>query len=298
MAMFPVATGARLLGIHPKTLHHWLKAAEFPLAAHPTDARLKCVAEEHLLALASLHGRPLLALSAVLTLENSTTASSLAAEQVKPLPAYAGEPAHGAVSQSAPSASLADLLQQLSHLHTQVATLQQQLTRFALEFLPERTGRSEQRLEHQLRPLEGLVSQTLESFQAPPQAALVPSSPPERGLLPAEVRARSRVTALIEYGAQGQYVAVCPKLGVLSLIPDSPQWFDWLASLTSFRFVGPAGRFSACRACEKGQYTRCWAARRWIHGHDFWHYLGVTDRLTLASLEHAAAALQARVDAL
>jgi hypothetical protein len=298
MAMFPVATGARLLGIHPKTLHHWLKAAEFPLAAHPTDARLKCVAEEHLLALASLHGRPLLALSAVLTLENSTTASSLAAEQVKPLPAYAGEPAHGAVSLSAPSASLADLLQQLSHLHTQVATLQQQLTGFALEFLQERTGRSEQRLEHQLRPLEGLVSQTLESFQAPPQAALVPSSPPERRLLPAEVRARSRVTALIEYGAQGQYVAVCPKLGVLSLIPDSPQWFDWLASLTSFRFVGPAGRFSACRASEKGQYTRCWAARRWIHGHDFWHYLGVTDRLTLASLEHAAAALQARVDAL
>ena len=46
------------------------------------------------------------------------------------------------------------------------------------------------------------------------------------------------------------------RLGVLSLVPDSPQWFDWLASLTSFRFLGPAGRFSACRASEKGQYTR------------------------------------------
>ena len=38
MATVSVATGARLLGIHPKTLHQWLKAAEFPLAAHPTDA--------------------------------------------------------------------------------------------------------------------------------------------------------------------------------------------------------------------------------------------------------------------
>jgi hypothetical protein len=50
-----------------------------------------------------------------------------------------------------------------------------------------------------------------------------------------EVRARSRVTALIEYGAQGQFVAVCPRQGVLSLVPDSPQWFDWLAQLASFR---------------------------------------------------------------
>ncbi len=53
-----------------------------------------------------------------------------------------------------------------------------------------------------------------------------------------------------------------------------------------------------CRAPEKGQYTCRWAARRSFHGHDFWYYLGVTDRLTLASLEQAAAALQARVDAL
>ena len=297
MALFPVAMGARLLGIHPKTLHHWLTAAKFPLAAHPTDARLKCVAEEHLLALASLHGRPLLALSAVPTLESSTTASAFAAEQGKPLPAYAGEPAHDAVSLSAPAASLADLLVQLAQL-TPGRYLAAHLGRLTLELLQERTGDAQQRL----RPLEALVSQTLGPVHAPEQTPLaglaVPSHPPERRLLPAEVRARSRVTALIEYGAQGQYVVVCPRQGVLSLVPDSTEWFDWLASLTSFRFVGPAGRFSACRASHKGQHTRCWAARRWILGHDFWHYLGVTDRLTLASLEQAAAALQARVDAL
>ncbi len=297
MATFPLATGARLLGIHPKTLHHWLKAAQFPLAAHPTDARLKCVAEEHLLELARQHGRPLPTLSAVPALETEAT-SSLAEEHAQPLPAHEGASAHRAAALAAPSASLVDLLQQLSQLQTQVATLQHHLAGLALNLLQERTGRDAQ----QLRTLEASASQTLGSLPAPQQTTLAgladPCPPAERRLLPAEVRARSRVTALIEYGAQGQYVAVCPRQGVLSLVPDSPQWFDWLASLTSFRFVGPAGRFSACRASHQGQHTRCWAARRLFHGHDLWHYLGVTDRLTLASLEQAAAALQARVDAL
>ena len=189
MATFPVATGARLLGIHPKTLHHWLKAAEFPLAAHPSDARLKCVAEEHLLELAKQHGRPLPALSAVPALE-SYAASCLAEQQGKPLPTHEGEPAHRAAS----SAPLADLLQQLAQLHTQVATLQHHLIRLTLDLLHERTGDSQQRL----RPLEALVSQTLGPEQTTLASLSVPSHPPEPRLLPAEVRARSRVRALIE----------------------------------------------------------------------------------------------------
>jgi hypothetical protein len=294
MTLVPVAAGARLLGMHPKTLRHWLTAAEFPLAAHPTDARLKCVPEEYLLELATQHARPLSALSPVLV-PKSDAASAFVAEQVKPLPAPEGEPAHQAAvlpAPSAPSASLADLLQQLSQVHIQLATLQQHLTGLTLAFLQERTGHVEHLLEQRLRPLEGNVPQTTRA------GLLAPSPAPAPRPLPAEVRARARVSALIEYGAQGQYVAVCPKFGVLALTPDSSEWFDWLASLTAFRFVGPPGRFSACRASEKGQYTRCWAARRWFHGHDCWHYLGVTDRLMLASLEQAAAALQARVDAL
>jgi hypothetical protein len=59
MTLLPVADGARLLGIHPKTLHHWLKEANLPLATHPRDARITCVTEEHLHQVASLHGRPL-----------------------------------------------------------------------------------------------------------------------------------------------------------------------------------------------------------------------------------------------
>jgi hypothetical protein len=301
MTLVPVAAGARLLGIHPKTLRHWLTAAAFPLAAHPTDARLKCVAEEHLLALATQHGRPLSA-RAPLLMPKSDAASALAAAHLNPLPAPEGEPAQQAAVLSAPSASLAELLGQLSQLQLQLTTLQHHLTGLTLAVLHERTGLDEDLLQQRLRPLPGSVPQSRESVLACSQinraGLLAPSPAPECHLLPVEVRARSRVTALIEYGAQGQYVAVCPRQGVLSLTPDSPQWFDWLASLTAFRFVGPVGRFSACRASEKGQYTRRWAARRVFHGHDCWHYLGVTDRLTLASLEQAAAALQARVDAL
>ena len=301
MATFPVATAARLLGIHPKTLRHWLTAAQFPLAAHPSDARLKCVAEEHLLALATQHGRPLSTLSPLLV-PKSEAASAFAAEQVNSVPAPEAESAQQAVVLPAPAASLAELLQQLSQLHTQLATLHQHLTGLTLAVLHERSGLAEDLLPKPLRPREGEVSPQSESVLASSQTdmagLLAPAPVPAYRPLPVEVRARSRVSALIEYGAQGQYVAVCPRQGVLSLLPDSPEWFDWLASLTSFRFVGPAGRFSACRASEKRQYTRCWAARRWFHGHDFWHYLGVTDRLTLACLEQAAAALQARVYAL
>jgi hypothetical protein len=297
MVTVPLTTGARLLGIHPKTLRHWLTTAHLPLAPHPSDARMRGVAQADLLEVARRHGRPLPDLSAVPALAQDAL-SAFAEEHTKSLPAHEAEPAHRAAWLSAPAASLADLLGQLAQLHTQLATLQHHLTALALEVLPERTGRSEQRLPL----LDGRLLQPLESLQVSQQTAVAspraPSPAPECRLLPVEVRARSRVTALIEYGAQGQYVAVCPRLGVLSLVPDSPEWFDWLASLTSFRFVGPAGRFSACRASEKGQYTRRWAARRSFHGHDCWHYLGVTDHLTLACLEQAAAALQARVDAL
>ena len=69
MATVPLATGARLLGIHPKTLRHWLTTAHLPLVAHPTDARIRCVAQEALLEVANLHSRPLPDLSSGATLE-------------------------------------------------------------------------------------------------------------------------------------------------------------------------------------------------------------------------------------
>jgi hypothetical protein len=183
LTLLPVADGARLLGIHPKTLHHWLQAAHLSLTVHPTDARIRGVLQEHLVEVARWHGRPLPDLASVPALERDAT-SSLAHAHVKPLPAPEAAPA-----------SLADVLKPLAQLHTHVTTLQQQLARLALELLQERTEHSDQRLH----TLEALASQTLESFQRPQEGdPLAPSPAPEHRLLPVEVRARSRVTALIE----------------------------------------------------------------------------------------------------
>jgi len=108
----------------------------------------------------------------------------------------------------------------------------------------------------------------------------------------------SQYTPLIEYSKPGVYVIVSSQEGELHLEPDSPAWFDWLATLSSFRFVGKQGRFTAYREAKHHVPTRSWSAHRSIHQHRYKHCLGVTDRLTIASLEQMAAKLQAYVDAL
>jgi hypothetical protein len=100
---------------------------------------------------------------------------------------------------------------------------------------------------------------------------------------------------LIEYGAQGTYVVICPQEGELHLSPDSPEWFAWLASVSSFRFVGKLGRFTACRVYDKGP-TRSWQAHRVIHQRHYKPHLGVTECLTIDRLEQAAAILQSYVN--
>jgi len=109
MTLLPVADGARLLGIHPKTLHHWLKEAQVPLATHPTDARINCVTEEHLQQVASLHDRP------------------LQASRLVSVPEKEREPA--STSRSLPISSLyeADQIQRLASLEAKVLTLQEQM---------------------------------------------------------------------------------------------------------------------------------------------------------------------------
>ena len=97
-----------------------------------------------------------------------------------------------------------------------------------------------------------------------------------------------------EYEAQGLSVLLCSQDGALSFTTDSLEWFDWLASLTSFRFIGPQGRFSAYR---EGQ-TRSWKAYRTFHGRSHKRSLGTTDRLTIARLELVAASLQSEMTSL
>lgn len=81
---------------------------------------------------------------------------------------------------------------------------------------------------------------------------------------------------------------ICPKEGELHLTPDSPEWFAWLETLNSFRFLGQQGRLSASRTRGRP----CWMAYRRIHGHCYNYGLGNTKRLTIAHLEQMAATLQ------
>lgn len=299
MATFPVATGARVLGIHPKTLHHWLKEANLPLAPHPTDARITCVAEEHLLEVARRHARPLPDLPFA-PRQSGPAAPGSPEEQASSWPAHEVQSAYAVALLSPPSASLADLIQQLACLETRVVTLQEQLAQLALTLLHERERTVESRiaaLEAVVQPLVGrhLLPDVPEQGAGHESAG---ASPRERRLLPAEQRARSRLPALIEYGAQGTYVIISAQEGELPLVPDSPEWFEWLATISSFRFVGQQGRFTAYRDTKHGCPTRSWRAYRTIHQRNYKCSLGVTETLTLTCLEQAAATLQAHVPAL
>ncbi len=277
MATLPLAQAARLLGIHPKTLHHWLTEAHIPLATHPTDARIKCVTQEHLQEVAKQHGRPLSDLLPVLLLENGA---------VPDLPGASASEA-GPDQMAPASVSLADVIQRVSCLETKIATLQEQLAGLALALLQER----ERTVEHRIAALETLTQQ-LPTRPSPTQFPMQESACPSRLVrqpLPTERSARSRLPALIECSAQGTYVVISPQEGELPLVPDSAEWFTWLETIPSFRFVGQQGRFTAYR---HSRFSRSWRAHRVIHQQNYKQTLGVTDHLTLHRLEQVAAALQ------
>jgi hypothetical protein len=89
-------------------------------------------------------------------------------------------------------------------------------------------------------------------------------------------------------------VVVCPQHGLLALAPDSPEWFAWLATQSSFRFVGTQGRFTAHHEVERVP-NGAWRAHRHIRNHSYNLRLGLTHELTIAVLEQAAATLHAHL---
>lgn len=291
MTTLPVADGARMLGIHPKTLHHWLKQANVPLAAHPTDARITCVTLEQIQQVARLHSRPL---------QSPATARPLlpAQGQAPPLPENGAEQLHTAHALPTSFPQEADLIQKLSCLEAKVATLQEHLAQLALALLQERERSVERRLSALETVTAELVGKPSCSASLPDtqvtglgsEPAAVLHSP--RPLNPAQQRARSRMPPLIEYAASGTYVIISSQEGELSLVPDSAQWFAWLASLSAFRFVGQQGRFTAYR---RSRSSHSWRAHRSIHQRTYKQTLGVTDQLTLHRLEQVAATLQAHM---
>jgi hypothetical protein len=272
-----------MLGIDPKTLRHWLRQANMQFMAHPTDARLKCLTAGQVQQLAALHDRPL---------SSALTAHPVQQNQTLPPSAPHSWPSAGGPE--------VDLGQAPTRLQAQVTGMQAQLTELALHLLRERELRLEwlqerqQHTEERLGTLEALLPLAAEpsapASQLAPVTDLSPLKPtPECPPLgPGAARRRRGLLPLIAYMATGSYVVICPHEGELVLTPDSPEWFDWLATLSSFRFMGRQGRLSTYR--NKGR--SCWMAYRRIHGQRYDYALGNTKQLTIEALEQMAATLQ------
>lgn len=285
MTAVPFTQCCSMLSVDAKTLRQWLKHSHLSLHQSPTDARVKCLTIEQVQHLAILHGR---------SIQQDASAVPLVPPEMPP---------ESLMIPNVPSTlpATAELVDKLSSLEATVTILQQQVTHLALQLLHER----ERAFEHRLRTLEAFVQQTGEPSlcqQEVKEAALSDSSAqpssPRRCPNPGELRGRSRLVPLIEYGAHGSYVIISPQEGELSFAPDSREWFEWLASLSSFRFVGQRGRFSAARENRRGQPTRQWAAVRGKQNRTYKSYLGVTDHLTISRLEQVAAKLQSHMTSL
>jgi hypothetical protein len=254
MTFISLADGCRRLGIDAKTLRRWLAEAQFPLQRHPCDGRKKGLCHEHLRQLATLHHRSLEALPQI--------------ERATPVPREA----------AALPAELLGLSETLGALHAQLAALQQQMA--DLTHL----------LQQPMIPASGVSAAP--AAKRPPQPA--PRSPRAASAATKPARKATHVLPLVEWSSDGHYVVICPKQGLLALEPDSPSWFAWLTTRSSFRFVGRHGRFTAHHEVERVP-NGAWRAHRQIRNQSYNRRLGPTQDLTIAVLEQAAATLQAHL---
>jgi transposase-like protein len=257
MTFVSVAEACRRLGIDAKTLRRWLADAQLSLHSHPSDGRKKGLSAEHLQALARLHQRSLTPLP--------QESPALVADQEPPLPAV-----------------LLGLPERLDALQAQLTCLQQQVA--ALTHLLQ------QHVQEPASPA-ALAQQPTTARHAPKPA---PPAPRSRRAATAKTPPKpAQVLARVEYGREGGYVVICPTHGVLPLEPDTPEWFAWLASQSSFRFVGKLGRLTAHH--EWRVPRGAWRAHRHIRNHSYTLRLAPTQELTMAVLEQAAATLQAHL---
>jgi len=291
MTSFPLMDCCELLAIDPKTLRHWRQQAMMSLHIHPSDGRRKCLTEEQVQQLAVLHGRALKPYEARPTASLVET-SPLGAPQEPSRP----QTINDMVTVKTASVVLREeenVRQKLSQLEAQIIAQQQQLILLTRELLRERATRTERRLSSsdtcaQPQVLPEILSSQYENLTTSVYSAVRP-------LHPAEQRARFLVLPpLIEYSAAGTYVVISSQEGEIPLIPDSLEWFEWFRTLSSFRFVGKSGHFGACRGYDR-RPTRTWHAHRTLHQHEYRHYLGLSEHLTIAHLEQMAARLQSYV---
>jgi hypothetical protein len=277
MALIPLIDCYELLDIDPKTLRLSLKRAGMEVCPHPTDARIKCLTTQQLELLALMHKRPLRPSQA-----GEAAGPGFLVSPSPELPARREEPSSSQEDRS--------LSQQLSLVERRVEKLSEQVIEVARLLLKVQDHLLDQHLAARENDREGEEGQPSSLSQEPRAEIASPSRAAE--FHPAEARKRT-LLPLIEYSPDGLGLIVSSQKGEWRLEPDAEKWFSFLATISSFRFVGKSGRFSACRNSEHGQQTRGWIAHRYIHGHNYRHYLGVTDRLTLAHLEQTAARFQA-----
>ncbi len=264
MTMITLTDCCRLLAIDGKTLRRWLAQAGLPVQAHPEDAPSKGLSREHLLLLARAHHR-----------------------RLDGLPAEQASPASTAVPPASPEffAQLLMALQALSALPAQLAAVQQQLADLAARVQPP-PPRPALTVPHaQRRAARGSAPTPTKATVRSRPAASSRTKPPKPSVA---------VLPLIEYGREGRYVVICPTHGLLALEPETPEWFAYLATRSSFRFVGKHGRFTAHREVERLPGA-AWRAHRSMRSHTYNVHLGSTESLTIAALEQAAAALQAHL---
>ena len=282
MILVSLTDSCRLLVVDPKTLRCWLHQAHFSVQPHLLDARLKCITSDQLQQVAVMHRRILASPDGLRV----------------PAEPFAFSPACTSVGSavSAPltdlSNHLVDLQAQVATFHHQIALLTEQIHSIQSQDKPSVKSQDKPSVKSQDKPSVKSQDKPLVKSQDKP---LVKSQ--DKPLVHASSTDRRRdhhVLPVVEYGVDGTYVLISPEQGKLSFEPDSPEWFAWLSTLPSFRFVGQQGRFTAFRGYQRTPNTPWWAHRQ-IHSHSHKHRLGITASVTIASLELAASSLQAFV---
>ncbi len=266
MTIISLSQCCRLLAIDPKTFRRWLVLEALTLQPHPADARIKGITHDQLLLVAAVHRRAL---------------------PERPLPA---PPGTSEEPPSLPHETIA-LLQALTDLPAQIAALQRQLAMLT-EQMPLHAPPLSHAQDSTCAVAEPILANSVMASPAPAKAAARsphPASPSTK-----RPRPPAHVLPLVEYGVHGDYVVICPTHGMLSLQPDTPEWFAWLQTLSSFRFVGKCGRLTAHRESQRLPRA-AWRAHRQIRNHSYNQRLGPTECLTIAVLEQAAATLQSHL---
>jgi hypothetical protein len=77
-------------------------------------------------------------------------------------------------------------------------------------------------------------------------------------------------------------VIITPDQGILSIVPDSPEWFDWMTSQRSFRFQGKNGSYGATRKLKNGRAVAAFHLHFSRHGRSCNLYLSFFPAITIA----------------